>query len=221
MHTSVHHHHEGTSETQGLILNWGWRYDLLVWALDTFLLRGKLRKFPQRTADLAQLQPGESVLDVGCGTGTLAIEAYRSVGATGHVYGIDPGNNQLARARAKARRAGFAIDFQPGVIERLPFADHSLDVVLSTFMMHHLTDDLKRVGLAEIRRVLKPEGRLVIVDAGQQNRAEKFGPGALDIQNVPKLLEEANFTQIESGDMQFPRVMGLDGVGFVKARTKG
>src|SRR5258708_8877379 len=168
MHTFTHHHEETgeaqAGSTRGWVMNLGWRYDLLVWFFDTFVLRGKLRKLPQRAADLAQLQPGEAVLDVGCGTGALAMEAYKRVGATGRVCGIDPGPKQIARARSKAERASLPIDFQIGVIEQLAFPDQSFDVVLSTLMMHHLPDDLKRLGLAEMALLLKTKGRLVIVD---------------------------------------------------------
>ena len=81
MHTYAHQH-EVTDEvqtgmTRGWVMNLGWRYDLLVWFFDIFLLRGQLRKLPRRAADLAQLQTGEAVLDVGCGTGTLALEACK------------------------------------------------------------------------------------------------------------------------------------------------
>ena len=61
-------------------MNWGWRYDLMVWFLDTVVLRGKLQSLRYRTADLAQLQSGETVLDVGCGTGTLALRPFLSAG---------------------------------------------------------------------------------------------------------------------------------------------
>ena len=139
-------------------MNLGWRYDVLVWFADTFVLRGTLRKLRDRAADLAQLQPGEVVLDVGCGTGALAMEAYKRVGTTGQVCGIDPGLKQVAHARAKAERASLPITFQVGVIEQLAFPDQSFDVVLSALVMHHLPDDLKRHGLAEVARVLKPGG---------------------------------------------------------------
>src|SRR5215472_2528257 len=91
-------------KTKGLILNSGRRYDLGEWFADTFLFAGKLGKLRQRTVDLARRRPGETVLDVGCGTGTLAIEASRRVGTTGRVFGIDPGDEQIARARTKAAR---------------------------------------------------------------------------------------------------------------------
>src|SRR6266699_7257588 len=151
-------------ETKGLILNGGWRYDLMGWFIDTFVFRGQWRELRQRTATLAQLQSGEQVLDVGCGTGTLAMEVARRVGSTGRVAGVDPSTQQIARARAKAARRHVPIDFQIGVIEHLAFPDQTFNVVLSTLMMHHLPADVKRQGLAEIARVLKPGGRLIIAD---------------------------------------------------------
>jgi ubiquinone/menaquinone biosynthesis C-methylase UbiE len=184
-------------------MNLGWRYDLLVWFFDTFLLRGTLQKLRLRAADLAQLQSGEAVLDVGCGTGTLALVAKERVGATGRVSGVDPGPQQIARARSKAERANFPIDFQVGVIEQLAFSDQSFDVVLSTLIMHHLPDDLKRQGLSEIARVLKPGGRLVIADFKRpeehQGRSVRLGAGEMGLQDLPALMKEAGFSQIESG----------------------
>jgi ubiquinone/menaquinone biosynthesis C-methylase UbiE len=227
--TFAHHHHEEMGGTQagatrGWVMNMGWRYDLLVWFADTFLLRGTLRKLRDHTIDLAQLQPGESVLDVGCGTGALAMETYERVGATGRVYGIDPGPKQIARARFKAERASLPIDFQVGVIEQLAFPDQSFDVVLSTLVMHHLPDDLKRLGLAEVARVLKPGGRLVIVDFKraqmQQGQPARLGAGSLGLQDVPQLLSEAGFEHLESGEIPFPRLMGQNSAGFVRAQTR-
>ena len=104
------------------------------------------------------------MLDVGCGTGTLALEVARRAGRAGRVVGVDPSTEQIARARSKAARHNVPIDFQIGVIEQLPFPDQTFDVVLSTLMMHHLPAPLKRQGLAEIARVLKPGGRLIIAD---------------------------------------------------------
>jgi len=107
MHSFARHRHSSsgeasTKETKGLVLNQGWRYDLMEWFHDTFSFRGKFRELRQRTANLARLQPGDAVLDVGCGTGTLAIEAQQRVGATGHVCRIDLGTQLIARARSKA-----------------------------------------------------------------------------------------------------------------------
>src|SRR5260370_28170134 len=147
MHSFARHRHSSSSEapakeTKGLILNGGWRYDLGEWFHDTFSFRGKFRELRQRTANLARLQPGEQVLDVGCGTGTLAIEVARYVGRAGRVVGVDPGTQQIARARAKAARRTIPVEFQVGVIEQLPFPNQTSDVVFSTLMMHHFELDL-------------------------------------------------------------------------------
>jgi ubiquinone/menaquinone biosynthesis C-methylase UbiE len=184
-----------------------------------------LQEIRQRTIDLAQLQSGETVLDVGCGTGTLALIAKKRVGTTGRVCGIDPATQQIARARSKAARRGLPIDFQIGVIERLAFPDQSFDAVLSTLMMHHLPDDLKRQGLSEIARVLKPGGRLVIVDFKRTEKHEHhgqdthLGAGEMGLQDLPALLQETGFSQIETGEIEFPRILGSSGAGFVRAQT--
>ncbi len=214
MHSFAKHRHSksgkaSTKITKGLILDTGWRYDLMEWFFDTFLFRGKLRELRQRTADLARIQPGEKILDVGCGTGTLAMEVALRVGATGRVFGIDPGEQQIARARSKAARRSLSIEFQVGVIEHLDFPDQTFDVVLSTIMMHHLSDTLKRQGLAEIARVLKPGGRLVIADfkRPEERPAQPvhFGAGGSRIQDLETLIKDAGFLRVEIEEMRLPR----------------
>jgi ubiquinone/menaquinone biosynthesis C-methylase UbiE len=115
------------------------------------------------TVDQALIEPGDTVLDVGCGTGDVTLLAKTRAGE-GVVYGIDPAPEMIAVARKKAAQKGLDIDFRVGVIESLPFPDASIDVVTSSLMMHHLPEDLKVHGLAEIYRLLKPGGRLLIAD---------------------------------------------------------
>jgi ubiquinone/menaquinone biosynthesis C-methylase UbiE len=202
-------------------MNWGWRYDLMVWFFDTLVFRGRLKQLRRKTIELAQLHSGDAVLDVGCGTGTLAIMAKERVGTTGRVCGIDPGAQQIARARSKVTGPNRAVDFQVGVIERLAFADASFDAVTSTMMMHHMPDDLKRQGLAEILRVLKPGGRLAIADFNrpehEPGQQKKFGAGEMGLQDLATLVKEAGFSQVETGDIQLPHLPGIPGAGFVSA----
>jgi len=212
MHSFARHFHSEASEasateTKGLIGSGGWRYALGIWFIDTFVFRGQLRELRQRTANLARMQPGEQVLDVGCGTGTLAMEVQSRVGRAGRVAGVDPGTQQIARARAKAARRHVPIEFQIGMIEQLPFPDQSFDVVFATLMMHHLPASLKRQGLAEIARVLKPGGRLVIADF--KRKQERQGRAAL--------VSDAGFSEVETEEMRLPRFSAFPGAGIVRA----
>src|SRR6266487_1035550 len=213
MHSFARHRHSeapeaSATETKGLILNRGWRYDLMGWFCDTFLFRGQVRELRQRTATLARLQPGDAVLDVGCGTGTLAMEVKPRVGRAGRVAGIDPSPQQIARARAKAARRHVPIEFQIGVIEHLAFPDQTFDVVLSTLMMHHLPTSLKRQGLAEIARVLTVGGRLIIADFTRKQervgQAARFHAGGSSLHELAALVADAGFSRVEIEQMQPP-----------------
>lgn len=144
------------------VVHWAGRYDLLVWLLTL----GRERRFRERLLVPAQLRPGESVLDVGCGTGSLAIVAKRHVGAAAEVQGIDPSPEMIARARSKARKARLDVSFTEGTAESLPFPDATFDVALSTVMLHHLRRSTRELAVAEMKRVLKPGGRVLVVDFG-------------------------------------------------------
>lgn len=136
-------------------------YDLIT---SWFVMRGREQTFRSMVVDLAGLRPGEAVLDVGCGTGTLAIAAKRRIGESGRAVGVDPSAQLLAGARRKGARQGLSIEFQLAGIERLDLPDHSFDAALGTFMTHHVPHELLPRGLDELGRVLRPGGRVVLVD---------------------------------------------------------
>jgi SAM-dependent methyltransferase len=100
---------------------------------------------------------------VGCGTGTLVLMARQQY-PTVTVVGVDGDPTILGIARRKARRAGIAIQLDEGMAYALPYPDGSFDAVVSTLMFHHLNSDQQARTLAEVRRVLRPRGRLVIAD---------------------------------------------------------
>ena len=160
-HTATKNNSQDAPETSGQTIRW-WApaYDAVTW-LATFGQEPAIRR---QTLKTAGLRPGEKVLDVGCGTGTLSIAAGRRVRPDGEVTGIDASPEMIALARRKAARKGSAAGFQVAPVETLPFADESYDVVLSSLMLHHLPDDVKEKGMAEVFRVLKPGGRFVAVD---------------------------------------------------------
>ncbi len=229
MHSFAHRLHSQpgkapNAKTTGRIPQGGWRYDLGAWFCDTFLFRGALRQFRQKTISLAHVQPGEAVLDVGCGTGTLLLGVARQIGTTGRVVGVDPSQEQLAHARAKAARRGLSIEFQIGVIEQLPFPDQTFDVVFSTLMMHHLPAPLKRQGLLEIARVLKPGGRLVIADFKHKKertgQAARHHAGGSRLNDLAALVTDAGFERVEMEEMPSTGSSTFPGVGFVLASKR-
>ena len=125
---------------------------------------GGERRFRQRTLDLAELRLGDAVLDVGCGTGTLLIEAAKRVGPSGSAHGIDRSAEMLAHARRKAAAQGITATFVESSGDHLTFPNTSFDVVFSTLMLHHLPPPMQMATITEMRRVLRPGGRIVIVD---------------------------------------------------------
>lgn len=114
----------------------------------------------------AGIQPGQRVLDLGCGTATLTL-ALKRAAADCLVVGLDGDPAILGQARAKANRAGVAIAFYRGLSYALPYASESFDRVVSSLFFHHLTRVDKRKTFAEIVRVLKPGGELHVADWGQ------------------------------------------------------
>lgn len=113
--------------------------------------------------DQAELKPEHAVLDVGCGTGTLAVLIKRLY-PTVEVIGVDPDPRALHRAKRKADRAGVAIRFDQGFADALGYPDRRFDRVFSSMMFHHLDKGDQEGMLLEIKRVLKAGGRLELLD---------------------------------------------------------
>lgn len=188
-----------TPRTGGHVLHWARWYDL------STRLMPFARPVREKLVELAAPAPGEQVLDVGCGTGTVAIELASRVGA-GKVRGIDASPEMIEVATAKATKAGADLELQVAVIEALPLADGSLDLVTSSLMLHHLPGDLKRKGLAEVRRVLRPGGRFVAVDFAATSHSPLghllsilgHPRGESTVSALTPLLKEAGFSDVEA-----------------------
>jgi demethylmenaquinone methyltransferase/2-methoxy-6-polyprenyl-1,4-benzoquinol methylase/phosphoethanolamine N-methyltransferase len=190
---------DGAPPTAGRVLHQARWYDLF----GRIVSLGRDAAIRETLVDLAEPMPGEHVLDVGCGTGTLALALESRAGA-GAVRGIDASPEMIAVARAKAGKADAAVDFQVALIEALPFPAETFDLVTSSLMLHHLPDDLKRAGFGEIRRVLKPGGRFVAVDFAAHSHSPLghllailgHGLGEDMVAKLTPMLAEVGFTDI-------------------------
>lgn len=111
----------------------------------------------------SDLRPGQRVLDIGCGTGTLVVLIKR-VCPEISIVGLDPDPKALARAKKKAARAGASIQFDQGFSDELPYSDASFDRVFSSFMFHHVNANEREKTLREVRRVLSSEGSVHLLD---------------------------------------------------------
>jgi len=209
--------HDEAPQTKGRTIRWWARfYDAASWLMSL----GRAPEIRRMTLEMAALRPGESVLDVGCGTGSLALAAKELAGSEGSVRGIDASPEMIEQARGKAAKRGAPVDFRVAPIEELPFAEGEFDCVLSSFMLHHLPDEVKRAGLAEVRRVLKPGGRFLAVDFGSTSRSvtghllsilgHSHAHGA-SLEALAPVLAEAGFTEVETGVTQYRSVAYLRG----------
>src|SRR5262245_49456493 len=122
----------------------------------------------------AELQPGQHVLEIGCGTGSV-LALVRSLHPSVYVVRLAPDPKALAGARRKVEQSGRAVQLDRGFADELPYPDQSYDRVLSAFMLHHLAREEKVRTLAEARRVLKPGGSLHIVDLGGEHDHHSTG----------------------------------------------
>jgi SAM-dependent methyltransferase len=166
---------------------------------------------------LAQLNPGETVLDLGSGGGIDVLLSARRVGPTGKAYGLDMTDEMLALARENQRKAGVQnVEFLKGEIENIPLPDSSVDVIISNCVINLSAD--KELVLREAFRVLKPGGRLAVSDVvtrGQvpaevrQNMLLWVGciAGALEDREYADKLAKAGFDAI---DIEPTRVYNIE-----------
>lgn len=122
---------------------------------------GRRREIFIRLATLARVRPGHRVLDVGCGTGYLTRVISPVVGPEGRVTGVDPSEPMLRYAR---RRSPGNCTYVQGVGQALPFPDAAFDVVVSSLALHHVSAEERGTAVAEMFRVLRPGGRLVLAE---------------------------------------------------------
>ena len=191
--------HNSEHRVTGLILHGAMRYDLTVW----LFTRGRERSFREKLLAPLKLSPGEAVLDIGCGTGGLAIAAKRQVGPAGMVHGIDASPEMVARAERKARGA---VAFEVAPAQMLPFPDRQFDAVVSTLMFHHLPRKARVECACEMRRVLKPGGRALVVDFAESSEphrmrlfAHQGRHGHTDLSEIVAYLSDAGLTPGEQG----------------------
>lgn len=197
-------------------------YDLM----NTAMTAGLHHRWRERAADRAELGPGDSALDVCCGTGDLALALAPRVGAEGTVTGCDFSEPMLEAARRKAAGAGAGqVRFEWADALELPYADRSFDAVTVGFGVRNLAD-LER-GLAEMARVLRPGGRLVILEITEPRRPPLSRFYSLWFDRIVPLLgtaagDRAAYTYLPESVKRFPAPERLaeliDRAGFGRIR---
>ncbi len=207
------HHISSSSDLKEHLVHRAIGYDWLLRCI-TFGRGQQLRK---RMADLLPLHEGDAVLDVGCGTGDLAIELVKHIGSPGKIVGIDGSEEMIARARQKVQRHHLPIEFRVERAEELSFPDHSFDVVVSSLVFHALPGSRKLSALAAIARVLKEGGHLIIIDfLNPSGQVLTHTAQPADPHDLPSLLHHMGFQPVESGPIPFLTV-GIPPLRFVSA----
>jgi ubiquinone/menaquinone biosynthesis C-methylase UbiE len=179
------------------------------------------------TVELAGVKAGDTVLEVGCATGTLTLAAKQAAGPSGQVFGIDIIPGMIEASQRKAAQANMEVTFKVGSIDSIPFPDSHFDEVMCSFMIFHMSDETRRKGIAEIQRVLKPGGRLLLLDLAlppqpfQRWIARKLlGFSAEDdLRNLIPLMDASDFSDMEYGLSKF-RILGLSVVGYVRGSAR-
>jgi ubiquinone/menaquinone biosynthesis C-methylase UbiE len=157
---------------------------------------------------------------VGCGTGTLTLAAKQQAGPSGKVFGIDVIPGMIELSQRKAAQAHEDVTFQLGSIDDIPFPENLFDVVLCSFMIFHMSDTTRRKGMAEIHRVLKPMGRLLILDIDAiPQPASQEAIQQHNLQELLPLMESSGFSKIEIAPVEFS-IQGGANLSFLRANAQ-
>lgn len=198
----------------------------MVGSYDSYMRKmtlGREKALREMTINLAQVKPGDRVLEVGCGTGTLTLAAKRQAGPTGQVYGIDIIPGMIEISKQKAEQSNLDVTFQLGSIDDIPFPENTFDVVMCSFMIFHMSDAVRNKGIAEIYRVLKPQGKLMVLDVALP--VKPFSRALLkvilgfilkhDLKELIPPMEEAGFSNIEVAQAKY-RLLGFPILLYVR-----
>ena len=164
--THNHRHEHGQAGAQRAPF-WVRHYDIVV----NLVTMGRTKRIHRQTLALTGLQPDEALLDIGCGTGMLLMEAEKLMGNDGTLVGLDVEPAMIAQARSRAAKQRSNASFTVASISDIPYSDDSFDVAISSLMYHHLTPEEKENWAIELLRVLKPGGRVLVVDLNPARRS--------------------------------------------------
>jgi ubiquinone/menaquinone biosynthesis C-methylase UbiE len=195
---SAHSH-----STRGHTLGAPHLYDAFV----SLFFLGRRRSSFSALIHAAGVQPGQQVLDVGCGTGYFARLLAQTVGNSGVVIGVDASPEMIRYAGQQAQRARNC-QFQVGTAEALSLPSDQFDVVVSSLFMHHLPSDLQLAALREMWRVLRPGGTLLIAEAQVPRdfgwrflaRLHGYDRMAQAVPDLERMIVDADFEQLRGGE---------------------
>ena len=199
----------------------------MVYTYDKYMKRitfGREDQLRKTTIALAGVKKGDSVLEIGCATGSLTLAAKRLAGTEGSVSAIDIIPGMIEVSRKKATQANLDIDFKLASMDNLPFTDGQFDVVICSFMIFHTSEKVRNKGIEEIYRVLKPNGTWLVLDISLpakswNRRLMKLFLGFMFKHNLDELqpkTESVGFRQLNISTAKF-RVFGLPLLSYLKA----
>ena len=198
-------HGSPDSRTPGLVLRHGRSYD----AFAAVFFLGRRRHVYTRLAALSGVRPGDRVLDVGCGPGYFTRIMADAAGPGGAATGVDASDEGIAEARRVTRQPNCT--FMNGIAEALEAEDGAYDVVVTSLMLHHLPEDLRPRAVAEMFRVLRPGGRVLVADfRPPASRLGRHVVGAITgpmmqhtaAELIEPMVRAARFAEIDTGQVR-------------------